>query len=360
MANGTRAFNSSARYSIIWRAARNPLRSAPCAHSGDTYDSPNHPHVHSGRPRWDRYAGTGALIAGDKAPAADGPMALARDVLIEQLDRAGGGLKRQVKSDDVVHDVRTELKRARATLRILRGALSNDGFHRENGIIRNSARPLTALRDAKVLTQALARLRRPTDAGSTKEFGEQLSRRLQAARLSGLRVLKPKSVADAAADIRALESRIRGLSATRLAHGSISDGVVRAYRVGRKAFARAEREPTDEHLHEWRKQAAYLLNQIAVLNRIGVTCLSKRRKCCHELADWLGEDHDLAILRQTMLEFARVNSAKFKPAAVEMWCKRIDRRRAGLQRKSYRMGCRIYAPKPRRLRRKINRSLPQP
>ncbi len=285
-------------------------------------------------------------------------MALVRDVLIEQLEHAGSGLKRQVKSDDAVHDVRTELKRARATLRVLRGALSSDAFHRENAIIRNSARPLTALRDAQVLTQTLARLRRPADAGSTKEFGEQLSRRLQEARLSGLRALKPKSMADAAADIRALESRIRGLPATRIAHGSISDGVVRAYRIGRKACARAQHEPTDEHLHEWRKQVAYLLNQIVVLNRAGMTCLSKRRKRCHKLADWLGEDHDLAILRQTMLGFARANGAKFKPAAVEVWCKRIDRRRAGLQRKSHRMGGRIYAPKPRRFRRKINRSVP--
>jgi predicted NBD/HSP70 family sugar kinase len=48
---------------------------------------------------------------------------------------------------------------------------------------------------------------------------------------------------------------------------SATVGVRRIFRGGRKAFANA-RSKDDQALHEWRKQARYLLNQLDILTAV--------------------------------------------------------------------------------------------
>ena len=63
------------------------------------------------------------------------------------------------KSDDrSVHEARKDLKRARAMLRLLREALGEATYKRENAAIRDAARPLSEVRDGRVLLDALSSL----------------------------------------------------------------------------------------------------------------------------------------------------------------------------------------------------------
>src|SRR5690349_17569591 len=69
------------------------------------------------------------------------------------------------RRDDTVHEVRKSLKRLRALLRLLRHSLGRDEYRRENLALRDAARPLAVVRDAKVFVgtiQGLARGRSPT------------------------------------------------------------------------------------------------------------------------------------------------------------------------------------------------------
>ena len=45
--------------------------------------------------------------------------------------------------DDSIHEARKELKKARATLRLLRDALGKKAYKRENTALRDAARPLS-------------------------------------------------------------------------------------------------------------------------------------------------------------------------------------------------------------------------
>jgi CHAD domain-containing protein len=63
--------------------------------------------------------------------------------------------ERGLSSDETIHDTRKRLKRVRAGLRLLREAMGEGRYRRENALIRDAARPLTELRDAKVLLDAL-------------------------------------------------------------------------------------------------------------------------------------------------------------------------------------------------------------
>src|SRR5262245_39422591 len=63
-------------------------------------------------------------------------------------------------ADKSVHQGRKLIKKARATLRLLRDSIPEPVFRRENHALRDIARPLSAARDASVLLDTLDRLER--------------------------------------------------------------------------------------------------------------------------------------------------------------------------------------------------------
>jgi CHAD domain-containing protein len=261
-----------------------------------------------------------------------------RDVLLGQLDDAIGRLKKNGKSDTAVHDVRRELKRARATLRLLRKSMGGPPYRRDNWAIRDVARLLTPLRDAKVLVRTLGRLRRVGEDNDLGAAGSLLTREFQEEQQAIARRLLPKHLVAAADVLRTVQERVREIPRARLDECSISEGLGRAYKAGRRAFRRVKDQGTDGRLHEWRKQVKYLLNQIDVARQLGGAKLKKRRKYSQRLADLLGDDHDLAVL-----------NAKIKASASHEVSRRlalrIEKRRAVLQREARRVGRLLYGGK---------------
>src|SRR4051812_12540678 len=81
-------------------------------------------------------------------------------ILRKQIDKAVEALAdEQSLSDEDVHDIRKSLKRVRAALRLLRPAIGSSTYRGENVCFRDAARPLTELRDAKVLVDTLGGLK---------------------------------------------------------------------------------------------------------------------------------------------------------------------------------------------------------
>jgi len=268
---------------------------------------------------------------------------IVRDVLLEQLDDAMGRLKKDGKSDATVHDVRRELKRARATLRLLRKSIGGPAYRRDNWAIRDVARLLTPLRDAKVLVRTLGRLRRVDDDNDLRAAGSVLRRQFQEERQAIGRRLLPRHLVAAAATLQSVKGRIREIPRARLDEVAISEGLGRVYKAGRRAFRRAKDNATDARLHEWRKQVKYLLNQIDVARQLRGAKLKKRRKYSNGLADILGDDHDLAVLN------AKINASADHEVS-RRFALRIEKRRALLQREARRLGKLLYSATARRLK----------
>src|SRR5436190_24224574 len=82
-----------------------------------------------------------------------------RRVARRELEKARRTLRdRGSGEDERVHEVRRSLKKVRALLRLVRDGVGDDHYHRENERVRDAARPLTTVRDAKVLLGALDKL----------------------------------------------------------------------------------------------------------------------------------------------------------------------------------------------------------
>src|ERR1700726_1023521 len=81
----------------------------------------------------------------------------ARRITRDRIKSAVETLER--KNDDAsVHAARNALKKARATLRLLRDALGKDTYQTENAALRDAARPLSEVGDGRVLRDALSSL----------------------------------------------------------------------------------------------------------------------------------------------------------------------------------------------------------
>src|SRR5712691_7867861 len=80
-----------------------------------------------------------------------------RRIVGERIDDALDVMRRQRRrpSDNLVHEVRRGLKKARGALRLVRGELGERRFDRENRAFRDAGRPLSDVRDAKVLVDTL-------------------------------------------------------------------------------------------------------------------------------------------------------------------------------------------------------------
>lgn len=266
-------------------------------------------------------------------------MRIAHRALLAQLDQTIERLSKRRRSDVAVHDIRKELKRARAALRLLRECLGVVEYRRDNALIRDAARPLTPIRDAKVLLGTLQELQLEKETGS-REFLLRFRRALVDNRRLARRQLRPADLTAAARVLSGIRGRVSALSDSRLA-ARHSRGLEHAFKKARSAFAAAKRQGSDECLHEWRKQTKYFANQLEMLLPLGRKHFDKGHRHAAQLADCLGDDHDLAILTAQISRFAEGDQPA--DAVAHRLIHTIQRRRKTLQRRAMRLGRRLYS-----------------
>ena len=268
----------------------------------------------------------------------------ARRITRDRIKCALETLERKT-NDESVHAARKELKKARATLRLLRDALGKAAYKKENAALRDVARPLSEVRDGRVLLDALSSLVKyygaPAAALPLTRFRRVLDhRRLE----SHKKVLgKPGPLREVRQRLREVRSRAGRWHVGRHGWSVLGAGLKRTYSSGRDAYRQARVQPNNERLHEWRKQTKYLWHQLQVLEPLWPGQLGELADESHELADLLGDDHDLAVLRDRV-----VNARELFPDAAShnALLALIERSRARLEKKALQLGQRLYEETP--------------
>jgi CHAD domain-containing protein len=139
-------------------------------------------------------------------------------------------------------------------------------------------------------------------------------------------------------------ARLPDWQITREGWAALEGGLRRVYRTGHRALALATESASMENLHEVRKQAKYLWHLLQLVEAAWTGSGKELIDQTHKLSTLLGEDHDLAVLRQTLaadpLAYGghRVLKAVF---AV------IDRRREELEREAFTLGFEVYSDPPK-------------
>jgi CHAD domain-containing protein len=270
-----------------------------------------------------------------------------RRVIAAQVDDAIAQLRGEAGTEpaDAIHEARKDIKKIRSALRLVRDALGDDVWRRENDHYREVARQLSGHRDAEILVEALDGLGERFGPTARDRFGalrEQLDEENRAAHEDGT---IERAMAGAAAELAAGCSRIDALSLDGDGWELIAPGIHRSYRRGRKRLRAVEEEASVTNLHELRKRVKDLWYQLRLIRDADRVMIGDLADHAHDLSDHLGDDHDLALLRE---EVQRRRDAFASPADQRHLLQEIDQRRGELQFAAISLGRRIYAEKPKR------------
>ncbi len=280
------------------------------------------------------------------------PICIVRKLCVGQVAAIIAALQCANASDLEVHDMRTELQRSRAMLRVLRPYLGNRAYHKENIALRDTARLLTPVRDAKVLVQTAREFRRDDDISAVRQFYGRVVGELTAEWRERQRLQKPISTNS----LRKVQHRLECLSAAHWDGTSVCAGPAHAYKLCRKRFRLVQEKMTDGRLHEWRKQVKYFVYQLeALTSKRGDFAIEHQRSS--RLAECLGRDHDLSILQGKVVALVKSSKLPRVKRGTNTWTRRISRRRTDLQKEARHIAAQIYAEKPSRFRARIEKAV---
>jgi CHAD domain-containing protein len=234
----------------------------------------------------------------------------------------------------------------RSVLRLVRDEIGEKTYRRANRRFRDAARPLTEVRDAKALVEALDKLAERSAHEAKAKFFGGVRKSLQADRRAvRRRVLKDeRAIPAVVSEVKVGRDGLRDWSIPHKGWSGLSGGLKETYRRGRWALATAEKDTSPEALHEWRKQAKYLWHQIQLLEPTWPGVMEELADEVHTLTDLLGDDHDLVVLR------GKLASSPDEFGGQEDLQKLfdfIDRRRRELEEEAFALGRRLYADKPK-------------
>ena len=244
-----------------------------------------------------------------------------------------------------VHQVRKHGKKIRALLRLVRLS-APELYQRENAAFRDATRRVSSDRDAAVALQT---------------YDGLVGRFVDAAASTGLLPVRAALVERRDAVLRDdLEERLEAIRSdleTALERielweldgegfDVVAGGFTKTYGRARDRMADAYEEQTSEAFHLWRKRVKYHRYHVELLQDVWPELMEARRDELHELTDLLGDDHDLAVLRQDLT----ADPERFGgPGPVATVCALLDRRRAELQSDAHQLGRRCFAEPPKQI-----------
>jgi CHAD domain-containing protein len=260
--------------------------------------------------------------------------------------------KGAVSRDEATHEVRKGIKKARALLRLVRFE-SGDVYAAENAVLREAGQKLSQLRDTSALIEAFdeikTRVGKTVDKRSLGSFRRTLT-------LHKEHVEQELGVRSLMEDLAAtLVPRLQSIKRWPLdtdGFPAIESGLEKTFHDGKKALAVARKHGSREEFHEWRKRVKDHWYQIRLLENLWSEVMTGYEQSLKELERALGEDLNLAILRDHILSASRPPGER---RLLDRIVKAIDASRAELRQRALAIGERVYARKPRQFTKQMRR-----
>ena len=242
----------------------------------------------------------------------------------------------------------------RSLLRLARGPLPAGVRRAENRALAELGRALSGARDADVMVATFDRLavQRPViPARSRTALRRALTAPSASAEAGTAEIVSPElSAARVAEALRVIESRVQEWPLTSGGWSALAPGLDHAYGRGHSALRATRSEPGMQTLHEWRKRVKDHWYHLRLLSEVGGPTVAGQAQDASELADLLGEEHDLGVLEE------RLHADAPATAARERLLERSDARRQELRARAFALGGRVYAEKRAAQRRRLRRA----
>lgn len=230
-------------------------------------------------------------------------------------------------SSTQIHDIRVDVKKLRSLLKLAGSQVAPAIRNEAISLARMIKDGFGATRDEEVLRNALEELQLPISA---VELGLPETP-------SAPGELAPALLTAA----QGLEELIAALDLKELSRKKALQNWLRTYRVARKVGRKCRKDSDDILWHTWRKRIKDLFYQSTSLS--GVPRLKSLLDPLEKLADLLGQNHDLAILHERLVQVLPDSEAET----------RLFRRKKELMRKALHLGEKCLKKKARRMRQKL-------
>jgi len=245
---------------------------------------------------------------------------------------------------EAIHCARKDIKKVRALLRLVRSAIDKKEFRRLTKFLREMAKRLAEPRDAyvkvKTLTDLMRRFKGQLAPGALRHIRAELRNAFQDEMKRFTKNKIPKAIERlllrAAKELKHLEVKGTGWIV-------LSPGVKAAYADGRHAYQIALKDSLPENFHEWRKHAKALWYQVTLLRRVWPEQMDAIAGELEMLGEYLGDDHDLVMLRQTVQEMC---AGEHHPRELEALNGLIEQRQRELRAAALAIGARFYDETP--------------
>jgi CHAD domain-containing protein len=280
-----------------------------------------------------------------------------RRIARQQIDRACTELTREAptRAEDI-HAARKRFKKLRSLLRLAKPSLAGDVYRTGNRRLRDLGHALAGRRDAEVMLETLDSLARDLredghDPGLDALY-DVLQARLAAGEAAALDA-SGTSGQEAAGELARIGAGLDDWELDTDGYAALAPGLLTGYRRGRKAMRRASRQQRSAtRFHDWRKRVKDHWYHCRLLRYLWPGPLRARADELKALSDLLGDDHDLAVFRQTL---GAIPDHVLTSGTRERLLAAIRDRQRSLRKAAFRLGQRVYAEKPRDFDRRFSR-----
>lgn len=265
---------------------------------------------------------------------------------IESASAHLAGLKKSSR-DEAIHEARKSIKKVRALLRLAGRELGGAGT-REDRRLRDIGRRLSEFRDAFVMIETFDGLKRKYRGETARKLWSVrrglIQRRRESRREEEMRIV----LEHASAALGQTAQRVAAWPLLTDGYAALSEGLEATYRAGRAALERVHANSHAENFHQFRKRVKDHWYHIRLLENLWTDVMRAYEKALKDVETWLGEDHNLAVLRERV---AAEPAFYGSPADIELLHDLIGRYQTELRQQSLAVAERIYEEKPREFRR---------
>lgn len=271
-----------------------------------------------------------------------------RRVALAQIDAALDEIGSSgLTAEHIVHQVRKRCKKLRSLIRLVRPGFSD--YARENANFRDLARTLGNFRDRDVLVQTCDKLMSYDGRDADGQAILTVRERLAADKLRFDADPSEEKFAAVRSGMMSARQRVQIWVIDGDGFSAFSGGLRRVLKKAGSAMEEAKSDPTPEAMHEWRKAVKYHGYHARLLRDVWPEAMLSYITAASELAEFLGDYHDLAVLQRRLAHQPEHNDGVDVSRLVAALA---DRRKNEFAREAFRRGAMLLAERPAALARR--------
>lgn len=204
---------------------------------------------------------------------------------------------------EAIHDIRKRLKKLRALSRLVRDELGQENYKSINIYFRDLGKEISDFRDLTAHLETIEMLQERFGKHLYVNFFRTFTSQIEEERKEMEEKLRSQNFFSDHL-VNKLEKAKEELTSWPVDSNNINiilPSIERVYTRGQKALHKAYKDPEKEIFHEWRKRVKYLWYQTLLLQDTWPKFFDTMEAEIHQLADLLGNDHDLMVLKEKIL-----------------------------------------------------------